>query len=367
MKQKRSRLLPFLVIFMPIFLFSEKAASEVVFGMTGSLTGHFGFYGKTIRNAIIACFNRANENSSIHGKKLHLVSMDDYGDSNQTKKNIEEMHERHSIDMFLGVMGTRGILSIFPMIQDKKIAMLFPWGGHEQFRNPQISHIINGFGYMSSQIDAIVAHLREQHSLKHTAIFHADDSFSTQAANDLAKKLKNNGTQTIAIEQYNRFTMNLYPPADRLIATDPRTVICICTSMPAVKLINYFFEKGHYGTRFIGIDSTFLVPSILKTKGAPFTYTSTVPDPTVSSITLAKEYRNDLEKYFPDDEPSILSFAYYVAASIIVRAIQNIDDKITKERIIETIEQMKNEDLKGYFISFDASDRYAFGKQIWII
>lgn len=341
---------------------------EIIFGMSGSFSGHFSFYGDSIRNAILACFNSINKTGGIHGKKLRLISLDDHGSAEKTKINVLSMYEKQHIRMFIGVMGTRGILSLLPLIKDKKIALFFPWGNDKKLCDSSLSHIINGFGLMEPQLETIVDHIEQNHSLSQIAIFHADDDLSTHAAKNLTHMLSTRNVQPCAVEHYNRFTMDIFSPANRLINADPRIVICIGTNMPIVKCINRFFECGHFGTRFFGIDSTFLVPDILQQKGAFFHYTSTVPNPITSTIPLAQEYRQNLADYFPQENPSALSFAYYVATTIIVRALQQIhDNQLSPEAIIKNIELMKNYTIKGFSITFDETNRYALGKNVWLI
>jgi branched-chain amino acid transport system substrate-binding protein len=342
--------------------------SEIVFGQSAALSGHLGLYGDFIKNAINAYFNRINEAGGVKGKKLKLVSMEDEGDPELTKRNITHMLNDQKIDMFLGCTGTRSIMSVLPLIHEQKIAMLFPWGGNDTLRNPKLENIINGLGYLTPQIEKIAEYVVDKKRVKKIAIFHADDDFSTQAAQTLTEHLKQKYNITpVGKTCYNRLTVDILQHADSLLLSDPKVVICISTSMPTVKLISYFFEKGHYGTEFIGIDSTLFVPSILKNKGAHFCYASCVPDPVNSNLKIAQNYREDIQKYFPKDIFNILSFAYYISAGITVSAIKNIEGEITKEAVVKQIEKMKNFDIDGLAISFDKSNRHAFGKDISII
>jgi ABC-type branched-subunit amino acid transport system substrate-binding protein len=342
--------------------------SEIVFGQSAALSGHLGIYGDFIRNAINACFNSINETGGINGKKLRLVSLDDTGDPVRTKRNIKHMLKEQQIDMFLGCTGTRSVASVLPLIQEKKIVMLFPWGGDETLRDPKLENIINGLGYLDPQITKIADYLVNKKKVKKIAVFHADDEFSTQAATKLRDILKQKYSVTpVGIAEYNRLTVDIIHAADTLLQADPKAVVCISTGMPTVKLISYFFEKGHYGTEFIGVDSTLFVPSILKNRGAHFYYASCVPDPANSTLKIAQQYRADLQKYFPGDAFNILSFAYYISANILVRALKNINGNITKQAIINELEKMQNTDIDGLTITFDKTNRHAFGKDVSII
>ncbi len=340
---------------------------EIVFGQSGSFSGHFAFYGNTIKNAINSYFEHINQQGGIAGKKLRLISLDDEGEADKTKNNIELLYHKYAVSMFFGVMGTRGILSVLPLIQQQKIAMLFPWGGHPELKNPSLSHIINGPGLLEPQVETLADHIVKTLSLTKIAIFHADDDFSTAATHVLAKALESLNQKPVAIEQYNRYTIDIHTPAQKLLAQDPRVVICVATSTPTIKLINYFFEQGSFTTKFFGIDSTFLAQDILQHKGVAFHVASPVPDPVTSTFQLATEYHRDITNYFPDEDFSILSFTYYIAAQLIVDALNKTAPDCSQEALLKELSNIKNKDFKGLSIDFDPTNRHLFGKKIWII
>jgi len=340
--------------------------TEIVFGQSAFLSGHFALYGNIIKNAILACFQGVNNSGGINGKKLRLISLDDQGDPEKTKKNVAYLRSL-GVTMFLGNMGTRSLLALLPLLEQKKIALLFPWGGDEQLRNPKLSNIINGLGLLQPQLKALVEHIAGTLKLSQVAIFHADDDFSTDGAHELTTLLKNYDITPVAQSSYNRFTLDIETPAKKLLTPDPRIVICLASSMPTVKLINNFFHCGHFGTQFYGIDSTLFVPEILKNRGVPFTYTSSVPDPLTSTLAIAEQYRKDLQKFFPDEEYNAMSFAYYISAKIVIESIKLSGTNITQENLLNNIERMQNFDLAGFPITFNKNNRHAFGSEITLI
>ena len=161
--------------------------------------------------------------------------------------------------------------------------------------------------------------------------------------------------------------MDIKTPAKKLLKPDPKVVICMATSTPTTKLINTFFEHGHFGTTFIGIDSTMLVGEKLKRKGVDFLYASQMPNPKTSKLKIVQEYRNDTKKYFPNDPLNILSLSYYIYAAIIEKAIQKTTGQVTKEKIIQQIEQMKQYNLDGFIVNFDPNTRLACNRKIEIL
>lgn len=342
------------------------SAKEIVFGQTATLSGHLGLYGSMIKDAINACFQTINKTGGINGYTFRLESLDDQGNPEKSLLNIKTLKAKN-IDMFIGCTGTRSILAALPQISKGEIAMFFPWAGHEKFRAKNLKYMINGLGYLKPQVQALVNNLVTKKQLYKISIFHADDDFSTEAMHELVSFLKQHNITPINIESYNRLTVDIVTAANKLINGDPKVVICLATSMPTVKLIDAFFERGAYETIFMGIDSTHLVNRILKNRGVNFSFSSSVPDPVASTIPIAKQYREDIALYNPIETPNILSFAYYLSTHIIVEAIKKIAPPITKEKIIAQIEQMQTKNIGGFTVSFDPEDRHIFGKEIEII
>ncbi len=342
-------------------------SKEIVFGQSRYKSKAFKLYGDIIESGIIACFNAINEQGGIKNKKLKLISMDDMGEPLQAEKNIDFMRTKYKIDMFLGNMGTRSIVKVLPLIENGEIAMFFPWAGGSKLTNPNLTDIINGPGLIKPQIELLIDHTINNLGFRRIAIFHADDGFSTGITNDAINLLKQYGISPLAVENYNRFTMNIKRSAKKLLKADPKVIICISTTPPTVKLISNFFEHGDFGTTFLGIDSAFLVGDILREKGAKFFYSSAVPDPKDASIPIVKEYQENLTKFFPEEVFNILSLTYYISAKIITLAIKNLTGPITKEKIIAQIEQMQDYDLGGFKVDFNPQNRHAFGEKVSLI
>lgn len=340
---------------------------EIVFGQSAFLEkGPLKIYGELIRNAILARFKRENEHGGINNKTLRLVSINDFGDPQTTFKNIKVM-KKNKIDMFVGNMGTRSTMRILPLVEKKEIALLFPWADDERLRDSSLSHLINGPGFMQRQINQLVKYATKKLQLDKIAIFYEDSLPGKSNKDYFTKKLAENGITPAATASYNMLTSEIEQPAKTLIKSNPKLVVCMTTSMPAVKMINEFLESGHYGTSFIGTDSTLFVSNILRKKGVPFAYASNFPNPSKSNVPIIKNFREDMLRFFPKDGQTILSLAHYIHADIIINALKKITGKVTKEKVIEQIEKMKQYDLGGFTINFNKDTRQAYTGEIHII
>ncbi len=340
---------------------------EIVFGMSGFFTGHFGLYGNTIKQAIECCFKKVNASGGVHGKTLRLVAVEDHDEPATTYNNVVRLYKDHGITMFIGIMGTRGVIKLLPLIKNGSIAVFFPWGGDQALRESSLTHIINGPGLLDAQVNAIAQYITGTLDKRSVGIFHADDTFSTAGASMLNHALTRHEHTIVSQASYNRFTMAINAHIKPLIAADPKIVACFSTSQPAANVINTFFTQGHFDTLFIGIDSTFLVPDLLRGKGVNFHYTSLVPNPITSTMPIVQEYRKAFDQYVPQEPYSTLSCMYYLGASILADALQSLNGDCSKEALLTHLAALKNYDFKGFNLTFNPHNRHLFGEKVWII
>lgn len=345
---------------------SIDSSKEIVMGQSAAFSGSFGIYAKTIKRGIKAYFKYINDLGGINGKKLRLLSLDDQGNPEITQQNVTQL-QAMGIDMFIGNTGTRSMQAILPLIEAKKLALFFPWGGDKEFNNPKLTHIVNGPGLLEPQIKTIISTLIHKRRITKIALFHADDPFSTDAARQCVALLKKHDITPVKITSYNRYTVILEKEVDKLLEYDPKAIICIAISMPTAKLIKYCFERGHYTIQFFGIDSTLFVPHILRHKGMRFWFTAATEDPVINNAKLTQLYRSVMEKYYPQETYNPLSFTYFLSAAIVTKAIKACIGTLTKEKIITQIEKMITTSIDGIPISFSPQDRHIFGKNIHLI
>jgi len=77
------------------------------------------------------------------------------------------------------------------------------------------------------------------------------------------------------------------------------------------------------------------------------------------------EYKNALAKYFPGEAPDYVSLEGYIAANVLIQAINKVGPQIDTEKLIDTLEVMRNIDLGlGTQLNFGRAEHQASHK-IW--
>jgi len=86
-----------------------------------------------------------------------------------------------------------------------------------------------------------------------------------------------------------------------------------------------------------------------------------------SDLPIMEEFREDMKKHYPQDPLNILSFASYFHTTILIEGLKRIEGKITQEKLLNKIEQMKNEKIGGLLVDFNLQTRHAYPHVISLI
>jgi hypothetical protein len=108
--------------------------------------------------------------------------------------------------------------------------------------------------------------------------------------------------------------------------------------------------------------------TLKKSRGISIITASVVPDPFKSTSQVAKEYREDMKKYFPNKKLSPFSFEGYINAKILCECIKAAQFPISANKILYTIENIKRFDiqiLKDLNLNFKPETR-TLCNRVWI-
>ncbi len=88
-----------------------------------------------------------------------------------------------------------------------------------------------------------------------------------------------------------------------------------------------------------------------------------VPNPRTSQLEIVKEYRKDMDKYGYDYD--VFSLEGYIGTSILIDAIKKIKGPVTREKIMQQLEGLKDYKFKGLTLTFDPKHR-DLARHVWI-
>ena len=322
---------------------------EIVLGMSTALSGPTAELGQQMRDGVLAALERCNRSGGIQGRMLRLLSYDDGYEPFRTAPNMRRLAQQDQVVAVVGNVGTPTAIAAVPIARSQKVLFYAPFSGAGLLRkNPPERYVINYRASYAEEISAMVDAL-----ILHAGLQPEDIAFFTQrdAYGDAGyvggfAALQRHGLQNkrkILHVRYARNTLAVEGAlADLLVARrPPKAVIMVGTYAPCAKFIQL---ARRHGLKSLFLNVSFVGSHALLRKlgqdAEGVIITQVVPPLQNNDLLLVRDYVRDQELWNPSRAPNLVGLEGYIATRILLRAMHNLAGPITRESIIDALEQL---------------------------
>src|SRR4051794_12581610 len=152
-------------------------ADSVTFGQAAVLQGPASALGIGMRLGLLAAFEEANRKGGVHGRKLHLTSLDDGYEPDRAIAQTKKLIESDKVFALVGAVGTPTSGAAQPIATAAKVPFIGAFTGAAFLRNPKLENVINIRASYNAETEAWIKHLTEDLKIHKIAIFYQDDAF----------------------------------------------------------------------------------------------------------------------------------------------------------------------------------------------
>lgn len=336
------------------------AAQDIVIGQVAPLTGVLADTGKDMVLGVRVYFDHVNESGGIGGRKIkHIVKDDGYVIDN-TVKQTRELIDKDKPVALIGFAGTGNVGELLKqdVLGAAKIALIAPYTGGEPLRNPYnpwIFHIRAGY---ADEAEEMVKQLERQGRTR-IAVMYQDDPFGKAGLAGVEAALAKRKLKLLASAGYEKGTDNVDAAAKALAAELPQAVIMISINKPSGAFIKLFRDLAP-GVQLFNI-SVVNPKELARIAGADNArgvgIAQVMPYPYAGGSRLVEEYKKLMAKHAPDAEISYTSFEEFVGAKVLVEALRRTGGNPTRDKVIKSLESLKNYDTGGFKVSFGPNQR----------
>lgn len=103
-------------------------ADVIKIGLITPETGEVSSYGLSVRDAVKLGIENLNASGGLLGKEVQLITYDDKGNAVDAVNAAQRLIEKDNVSIIIGPVITPCVLSVAPIAQEKKIAMITPTG-----------------------------------------------------------------------------------------------------------------------------------------------------------------------------------------------------------------------------------------------
>jgi ABC-type branched-subunit amino acid transport system substrate-binding protein len=337
----------------PLFIKENRTgitSEEIRIGSSLALGGHAGYLGSQMLHGAQAYINHINETGGIHGRRIHLVALDDGYDPTRCLYNTQQLILEEKVFALFCYVGTPTAMRIIPLVNEARIPLVGMFTGANRLREPVNRYLINIRASYYQETKAAVDFFVQKKKLDKVAVFYQYDEYGFDGLRGTEMALKPYGLIPVAKGSYVRGTLDVEAGLDKIIASRAQAVVMIGTYDSCARFIQLARDRNFsplfHNVSFVGSKE---LARRLGPIGEGVLVTQVVPPPQTDekneTLPGVTEYLDLLKKYYPKSLPSFVGLEGYVNAKILVEGLTRAGKDITRERFIQAIESIHAFDL----------------------
>jgi len=358
----------------PLLALTDDATkrSPITLGMSAALSGPARSLGIDMKTGIETYFARINSEGGIHGRSLHLITLDDGYEPEAASRNMHILIDDEQVLAVIGNVGTPTAAVTMPIAMEKKTLLFGAFTGAGLLRQtPPDRYVINYRASYAQETAAMVKGLLEAGILPYEiAIFTQNDTYGDDGYRGIVSSLEAAGYTHGHLLPHGRYERNTTNVEEGLLTIleapiMPRAIIMVGAYAACAKFIRIarrvLPDSVYLNVSFVG---SMALKDALGPAGNGVVITQVVP-PLESALGITEEYRRDLAAYAPDAEPGFGSLEGYIVARIFVEGLKKAGPDINRETIIDALQDIHNLDIGlGTLISY-SHDNHQGSQEIW--
>lgn len=280
----------------------------------------------------------------------HIYNASDPGDDGMNE--LKTTLAKHPL--LVGSAGHETFLSLTPLIEKKKIALLFPLEGTSKIRKKNYPNVVYFRPSYEQELRALADYAIKTKFKNHVAIFFEASYWGEDLKSTLEKILKEYEVASITSSSYPQGTVdiehslnviaNRFPDAmDGVAHTSPNVVFCLAQPRPALNFVSQAVNVGLHECLFLGLSHLSVIQKLLHVhKGLDVAVTSVVPDAEHSNIELVRRYKEALSSFFTTHDDSPLYLEAFINYALLEQSLKEITGPITPESILASVKAQTN-------------------------
>ena len=330
-------------------------AEDIHIGQTAGFTGMQPGTIKELTDGAKLWINAVNAKGGVNGHKIILDSLDDGFDPKRAAENAAKLIDAGVLALFLS-RGTPHSEAIIPLAEKAGIALIAPSTGALIMHAPLKRTVFNVRSKYQTEAERAVKHLATV-SMNRIGVVHVDDSFGMDGLAGAERGLKEANIKPLWILKYDRSKPDLKPIIDTIAKADVQSVIVIGSGSQAADIIRGARAAGST-TAFITLsnNSSSSFVKLLGDNARGVMVTQVFPNPRRTTHAVLLEFQNLARDAGVD--PSYTSLEGFVSAKVLVEGLRRASAKgpITRAKIIDAMNGLKNFDIGGLQLSYSAGD-----------
>ena len=324
-------------------------ATEILIGASLALGGHAGYLGTQMLQGATTYIRYINAKGGIHGRKIHLIALDDRYNPAQCLYNTQQLIMEKKVFALFCYVGTPTTVKIIPLINEARIPLVGMFTGANRLRHPVNPYLINIRASYYQETRAAVDFMVLEKKIQRIAVFYQYDEYGFDGLRGTEIALKKHGLVPVAKGSYVRGTLEIESGLENIMVSRADAVVMIGTYDACARFILRARDLGYdplfHNVSFVGSKE---LARRLGSRGEGVMVTQVVPPPTApdtARLPGVRAYVSQLADAYPRCKPSFVGLEGYLNARILVEGLRRAGPDITRQKFIAALASIENYDL----------------------
>jgi len=302
-----------------------------------------------------AYFSVVNAQGGVNGRKLELETKDD-GYEAERAAPCWDGPEKVGVFAAAFFVGTPTGVKYIPLADASHTPLVGLFTGAQTLIDPVHRTIFNVrasyFDETRDQVDG----LWDQLGVRKIAVLYQDDPFGTTVLDGVKRALARHHSAPVALGTFERNTLDVEKGLKDVRVANPEAVILVGPYAP----VNAILKQAHA----TGWHPRFLTVSFVGTEGLlhasaqdaeGLIITQVLPPYDRTDLPTVKLYREALEKYMGNTQPTFVSLEGFVDAMVLVDALRSAGRDLTRDKLVSSLESIHGRDVglgSNFLLSF---------------
>ncbi len=323
---------------------------RILLGQAAVFSGPAAQLGIQMRNGIRAYFNHVNEKGGVHGRRLELVTEDDFYEASRAPAASRKLIEEHKVFALLGYVGTPTGVVHLPVVTQAKVPLVGMFTGAEALRVPLNRYVFHVRASYYDETEAIVEQVAATGG-KNIAVFYQDDAYGQAGLKGVEIAMAKRKLKISALGTVERNTAKVEGAVKSIHAAKPDAVVMISAYASCAEFIRQMKRAGSaatfYNVSFVGSKA---LADALGHDGTGVAISQVVPFPWGAAVPVVKEYQQ-LSKKAGLTDYNFSAIEGFLVAKVMVEGLRRTGRDLTREKFVDTLEKL-DVDLGGFYVTY---------------
>jgi branched-chain amino acid transport system substrate-binding protein len=329
---------------------------KILLGQAAVFSGPAAQLGIQMRNGVKAYLDHVNAQGGVHGRKLELVTEDDFYDQPRAAAASRKLIEEHKVFALIGYVGTPTGVAHLPVVTQAKVPLVGMFTGAEVLRVPFNRYVFHVRASYYDETEKIVEQIVSIGG-RNIAVFYQDDAYGMAGLTGTDIAMKKRNLKMSATATVERNTVKVENAVKTISAVKPDAVVMISAYTSIAEFVRQMKKAGStatfYNVSFVGSKA---LADALGKDGVGVAISQVVPFPWGAAVPVVKEYQQVAKKAGYTDY-NFSAMEGFLSAKVMVEGLKRSGRNLTREGFLATMEKMQDVDLGGFYVGYSPTNR----------